>query len=62
MKEKVCDTVSQSQKGRVMDFTIIKAVGWKHPHPPIRAEPAVGEKQPVAQLHENKIKRKGKTK
>ena len=41
---------------------IIKAVGWKYLHTPIRAEPAVGEKQPVAQLHENKIKKKGKTK
>lgn len=41
-----------------MAFMIIKAVGWKHLCPPIRAEPALGEKQPVAQLHENKKERK----
>ena len=41
---------------------IFNAAGWKHLHPPIRAEPAMGEEQPDAQIHENKIKRKEKTK
>ena len=41
-EEKVCDIVSQSQKGEIMVFTI-KAVGQEHILQPIRAEPMIGK-------------------
>lgn len=55
-EEKVCDTVSQSKEGERMVFTI-KAVGRKYILPPIRAEPVMGEKQPIAQRKSYKNKK-----
>ena len=43
--------MSQSKEGERMALTIMKG----HLLPPIRAEPVVGEKQPVAQLKYYKI-------
>lgn len=43
--KKVCDTVSQSKEGERMALTIMRG----HLLPPVRAEPVVGRKQPIAQ-------------
>lgn len=42
---KVCDTMSQSKEGGRMALTIMRG----HLLPPVRAEPVVGRKQPIAQ-------------
>ena len=57
-EEKVCDIVSQSQKGEIMVFTI-KAVGQEHILQPIRAEPMIGENSPLHKENNTKIKKKG---
>ena len=57
-EEKVCDIVSQSQKGEIMAFTI-KAVGQEHILQPIRAEPMIGEISPLHKENNTTIKKKG---
>ena len=57
-EEKVCDIVSQSQKGEIMVFTI-KAVGQEHILQPIRAEPMIGENSPLHKENNTTIKKKG---
>ena len=53
---KVCDIVSQSQKGEIIVY-IIKAVQQEHFLPPVRAEPVLVRKQPIAQRKQYKNKK-----
>lgn len=54
----LCDTMTQSQKGEIMVFTI-KAVGQEHILQPIRAEPMIGENSPLHKENNTTIKKKG---